>query len=77
MSGTSWERPEQPPVVASRLQSELRGGERANRLIDLKAIVPILIVAAAVGVLAAATLALVGVGCPYRTQVGESSSVDK
>jgi hypothetical protein len=49
------------------IQRPVRMGERPNRLI--KGIVLILFVAAAVGLLVLATLALVGLDCPnaYRT----------
>jgi hypothetical protein len=56
---------------ASSKQSEYR----ANRLITLKGIVLLLIVAVAIGLIVCAAMALVGLPCPntYRTWLHESS----
>jgi hypothetical protein len=71
MDLASWKQSEhhahQWALLEGAIQSPLRMGERPNRLI--KGIVLILFVAAAIGLLVFATLALVGLDCPnaYRT----------
>jgi hypothetical protein len=66
MDAKSWKPPEHPArqwaSLEAATQRPFRMGERPNRLI--KGIALILFVAGAVGLLACATLALVGIDCP-------------